>query len=347
MKKGYLLLENGAAFAGCLPSWQRGAFPGEIVFTTGMCGYCESLTDPSFAGQILVFTYPLIGNYGIADRAKWESKNIQVAGVVVNESCVNWSHHTGLQSLSDWLEAEKVPLLTHTDTRALTKMIREKGTLFGVITDRKQTRHCFNTSHEVDWVAKVSTQQKASFGKGPKRVILVDCGLKQSILRQLLNYPIEVVQVPYNYDYTPETFDGVLLSNGPGDPRLCEETIAITQKAMKLHKPIFGICLGSQILALAAGGKTYKLPFGHRGQNQPCIELESERCYLTAQNHGYAIDEKTLSGDWKITLRNLNDQTVEGIRHKTLPFYGIQFHPEAAPGPTENRWFFERFYACL
>jgi carbamoyl-phosphate synthase small subunit len=346
MKKNYLLLQNGLVFEGAAPEWQKGAFHGEVVFTTGMCGYFESLTDPSFADQILVFTYPLIGNYGVADAAFWESKKIHAAGVVVNESCERWSHHAGLRSLKEWLEKEGVPLLTNVDTRALTKILRSEGTLLGAISDTSEMP-VFKDPNFEHLVAKVSISDKAIYGKGKKRVIAVDCGMKESMIRHLQKLPVEIVRVPYNYDYTEDDFDGVFLSNGPGDPIQCAETIAILKKAMEKKKPIFGVCLGSQMLALAAGAKTYKLPFGHRGQNQPCMDLETGKCYITSQNHGYAVDEKTLPDEWKVVFRNLNDGSVEGVAHTTLPFYAVQFHPEASPGPTDTRWFFDRFYACL
>lgn len=346
MKKNFLLLQNGQIFEGRAPSWQTGEFHGEVVFTTGMCGYYESLTDPSFADQILVFTYPLIGNYGVADANSWESKKIHAAGVIVNESCENWSHHAGLQSLREWLEKEGVPLLTGVDTRALTKVLRTEGALLGAIAD---TEHhpSFRDPNQDHLVAKVSVSEKTVYGKGKKRVIAVDCGMKESMLRHLEKLPIEIIRVPYNYDYTQDAYDGVFLSNGPGDPIQCEETIAILKKAMEQKKPIFGVCLGSQMLALAAGAQTYKLTFGHRGQNQPCMDLETGKCYITSQNHGYAVDEKTLPKEWKVIFRNLNDGSVEGVAHTSLPFYAVQFHPEASPGPTDTRWFFERFYACL
>jgi carbamoyl-phosphate synthase small subunit len=346
MEQGYLILEDGEVFEGRIPDGQKGFFRGEVVFTTGMCGYMESLTDPSFAGQILVFTYPLLGNYGVAAPSFWESKKAHVAGVVVNVSCENWSHHSGLLSLKEWLQKENVPLLTEVDTRALTKILRSKGTLLGAIADQKECLHFYDPNQE-HLVEKVSVCDKTVYGKGGKRIIAVDCGMKESMLRFLSKYPVEIIRVPHDYDYAEEPFDGVFLSNGPGDPLRCTKTIEILQKAMKKQKPIFGVCLGAQMLGLAAGAKTYKLPFGHRGQNQPCIDLETRRCYITSQNHGYAIDEKTLSAEWKVTFRNLNDGSVEGIAHKTLPFYSVQFHPEAAPGPTDTQWFFERFWKCL
>lgn len=345
MQKSYLLLQNGQRFEGVAPEWQKGVFHGEVVFTTGMCGYYESLTDPSFAGQILVFTYPLIGNYGVAERSFWESQKIHVAGVVLNELCENWSHHASSQSLQEWLKKESIPLLSQVDTRSLTRILRKQGTLLGAITPSLDPLSFPLLSNRL--VSLVSIKQKQVYGEGKKRVIAVDCGMKESMLRQLQRYPIEIVRVPYNYDYSDDVYDGVFLSNGPGDPLECTETIAILKKALIKGKPIYGVCLGSQMLALASGAKTYKLPFGHRGQNQPCMDLESGRCYITSQNHGYAVDENTLSEGWRVSFRNLNDSSVEGIAHQTLPFYSVQFHPEASPGPTDTRWFFDRFYSCL
>jgi len=347
MKEGYLILENGQVFEGRMPEWQKGIFAGEVVFTTGMCGYMESLTDPSFAGQILVFTFPLIGNYGIADAKVWESHKTHVAGVVVNESCDNWSHHSGLLSLKDWLKKENIPLLTEVDTRAITKVLRTRGTPLGALSETKKISFQFSDPNRQHLVEKVSICQKRVYGSGVKRIIAVDCGMKESMIRFLSRYPVEIVRVPHDYDYSEEPFDGVFLSNGPGDPLQCTRTIEVLRKAMKKQKPIYGVCLGSQMMALAAGAKTYKLPFGHRGQNQPCLELETGKCYITSQNHGYAVDEKTLPDEWKVTFRNLNDGSVEGIAHGSLPFYSVQFHPEACPGPTDTQWFFDQFWESL
>ena len=345
MNVGYLALENGMTFPGNMPEWcSNKHVSGEVVFTTGMCGYSESLTDPSFSQQILVFTYPLIGNYGVFDQSLWESQKIHTVGVIVNESCSNWSHQTGIQSLEEWLKKENVFLLKDVDTRALTKILRKSGTLHGTLSNQKM--FC-QQERETQPVARVSINQKKIYGDGKKRIILVDCGLKENILRELLKYPIQIIRVPHDYDYTNDDYDGIFLSNGPGDPLECQATILILKKAMSKKKPIFGICLGAQMLALASGAKTYKLDFGHRGQNQPCYEIKSGRCYITSQNHGYAIEEKSLQDGWEVTLRNLNDQSVEGISHKEFPFHAVQFHPEASPGPTDTRFFFDRFYKCV
>jgi len=342
-----LLLSSGEVFPGFSPSWQENAYFGEAVFTTGMTGYVESLTDPSYAGQILTFTYPLIGNYGVPPRTSWESGKIQAAGVVVGQVSDAASHWDSEVSFLEWLEREKVPLITGVDTRELTKHLRKKGvSLAAIVVGDKRPRKFIDPNLE-HLVAKVSLPQKESVSSGKKKIIAVDCGMKENIVRCLSQFDLEIERVPYNYDYTKEEYDGLFLSNGPGDPQRCPETIAILKKAIKKKKPIFGICLGAQILALSIGAKTYKLKFGHRGQNHPCVDLAQKKCILTSQNHGYAIDEKTIPKDWKVSFRSLNDQSVEGIAHRTLPFFAVQFHPEAHPGPTDAFYLFEKFYKLL
>ena len=342
-----LTLENGFAFEGISPNWQTNPVVGEVVFTTGMTGYPESLTDPSYAGQILLFTYPLIGNYGVPPKDRWESEKIHAVAVVVGEACVNWSHYTGLSSLTEWLEQQQIPILTGVDTRAITKILRGSGTLNGAITYEDQPIPSLCNSNTHHWVSHVSLTSKRQYGKGKKKIIAVDCGMKENIIRSLSAFPVMIERVPHDYDYSNEDFDALFVSNGPGDPIQCVETIKILKKAMKQNKPIFGICLGAQLMALAAGARTYKLPFGHRGQNQPCLDVESRRCYLTSQNHGYAIDASSLSKEWGVTFTNLNDQSVEGIAHRRKPFFSVQFHPEATPGPTDTQWLFEKFYQLL
>lgn len=338
-KDGHLYLADGTSYVGQIPSGQS-IGKGEVVFNTGMTGYIESLTDPSYTDQILVFTYPLIGNYGV-DLKKSESGHIQVAGVVVSELTEHWSHAGSDRSLLEWLRSENVPIITDVDTRALTKHLRVNGTMAGAIAD--EPVHEFKMQERIVSIdsPKIYNKQHA------KKVILVDCGSKENIVRSLCALPVQVKRVPYDYDYTNEQYDGVLLSNGPGNPENYQETIAIAKKAMKTGKPIFGICLGNQIMGLAAGASTYKLVFGHRGHNQPCIQTSNEHAYITSQNHGYAIDEKSLPIGWKTSFRNLNDGSVEGIEHKTKPFFAVQFHPEACAGPTDTAWLFERFYKCL
>lgn len=337
-KSAKLHLSDGTTFNGVAPSDQTGTFSGEVVFNTGMTGYIESLTDPSYSNQILVFTFPLIGNYGVDINAS-ESGKIQVAGVVVSEAAVNWSHTKSDRSLYEWLQSQNIPILTDVDTRAVTKYLRTRGTMTGAISDK--------TVKKSDIVVEqkfVSIDEPVTYNAGAdKKVILVDCGAKENIVRSLVAQGLEVKRVPYDYDYTDEAYDGVMLSNGPGDPTDYTATIEIAKKAMELGRPVFGICLGTQIMALAAGAKTYKLKYGHRGHNQPCIEVVSNKGYITSQNHGYAIDEKSLPKGWKVSFKNLNDDSVEGIEHESKPFFSVQFHPEATPGPTDTAYLFEKF----
>ncbi len=342
-----LILSSGEVFSGFSPEWQEGVYFGEAVFTTGMTGYVESLTDPSYAGQILTFTYPLVGNYGVPSRTTWESEKVQAAGVVTGHVSEVASHWDSECSFVRWLEEQRTPLITGVDTRELTKRLRKSGVALGAIVMGDAKPRKFVDPNQSDLVSMVSNPAREVFGHGKKRVVAVDCGMKQNILRCLGRYPIEVVRVPYDYDYTGEEFDGLFLSNGPGDPMVCKKTIAVLQKALKLKKPTFGICLGAQIMALAIGAKTYKLKFGHRGQNHPCMDLDARKCVLTSQNHGYAIDEKSLPRDWKVLFRSLNDQSVEGIKHKRAPFFAVQFHPEANPGPTDADYLFDHFYEML
>ncbi len=342
MRKARLALSDGQSFAGQTPEWVDGEFGGEVVFNTGMTGYVESLTDPSYANQILVFTYPLIGNYGVQPEDT-ESDKIQVSGVVVNEAALAASHSGSQATLLEWLKSQDIPILIGADTRALTKYLRSRGTMPGVITTRIRRPAMPNLAP-----ARVTIGQPTTYNKERrKKIVLVDCGTKENIVRSLKQLPVQIIRVPLDYDYTNDDYDGVVLSNGPGDPTDYPETIAITKKALRAGKPMFGICLGTQMMALAAGAKTYKLPYGHRGHNQPCIETGTKRCYITSQNHGYAIDEKSLPKGWEVSFRNLNDQSVEGIRHRTKPFFSVQFHPEAAPGPTDTQWLFETFKELL
>jgi carbamoyl-phosphate synthase small subunit len=341
---GQLVLADGTHFEGLVPSWQPEGEVGEVVFNTGMTGYTETLTDPSYAGQILTFTYPLIGNYGVADKDVWESTTMHLRGVVTSELTRHWSHWTGQSGLLDVLKAQNVPVITGIDTRALTKLLRIHGTMSGVI---RTGIHKTNPVLKLSRAAKVSVAKPIQYHSGrTKTIIAVDCGMKENIMRNLLMLPATITRVPYDYDYTIEPFDAVLISNGPGDPTDYQVTADILKKAMLRKKPVFGICLGAQVMALAAGARTYKLLFGHRGHNQPCLS-ENGRGYITSQNHGYAIDDKTLPKDWRVTFRNLNDNSVEGIAHNDLPFSAVQFHPEAAPGPTDTNWLFEEFAKTL
>lgn len=336
----HLYLDDGTTFTGTVPGWQSEACAGEVVFNTGMTGYVESLTDPSYAGQILAFTYPLIGNYGIDTKAA-ESNKIQVNGAIVSQAALGWSHANSDRSLLEWLRSQQVPILMGVDTRALTKHLRTKGTMdgsFGLQPVKKM-----HMERRI-----VSIQKPEIYNRQYKKVvILVDCGAKENILRSLLKLPVQIKRVPYDYDYTNEPYHGVLLSNGPGDPIDYQTTIDITKKALLVERPVFGICLGNQIMGLAAGAKTYKLKYGHRGHNQPCLENATKHAFITSQNHGYAIDEASLPPAWFASFKNLNDGSIEGIEHRTKPFFSVQFHPEACPGPTDTEWLFERFYKSL
>ncbi len=330
---------------------------GEVVFNTGMMGYPESLSDPSYKGQILTLTYPLVGNYGVVEDQKdndkvektFESNKIQIHGLIVSEYSENYSHWNAKKSLSAWLKENNIPAITGIDTRALTQKIRQHGTILGKIVVEKSANLDFYNPDLDDVVNQVSIKKPQVYEKGKKRVICIDCGMKNNILRNFLDRNITVVRVPWNYDFiaAKEKFDGIFISNGPGDPATLKPLIEILKKALALKKPIFGICLGCQLMALASGARTYKLKFGHRAQNQPCIDVETQHCYITSQNHGFAVDEKSLKPGWKVWLKNANDQTIEGIKHKTLPFFAAQFHPEASPGPVDTMNFFDQFVEML
>lgn len=342
-----LVLKSNETFQGYAPSGQDDIYFGEVVFNTGMVGYVESLTDPSYAGQILAFTYPLIGNYGVTEASTWESRKIHVKGVIMSELAPFYSNHNAQFSLMDWLQQQHIPYLTGVDTRALTKKLRTQGVVPGAIVPMGKKPTQFVDFESVNWIKEVSIDKPVTYGSGDKVIITLDCGMKENILRCLTQLPVQVKRVPFDYDFTHEKFDGLFISNGPGDPERCTETIALIKKALSLKKPTFGICLGTQLMALAVGAKTFKLKFGHRSQNQPCLETKSNLAFLTSQNHGYAVDEATLPEDWQVSFRNLNDNTVAGIEHKSLPFFSVQFHPEAAPGPLDTQWLFRKFYEML
>lgn len=340
-----LLLQDGAVFEGESFGAETNT-AGEVVFSTGMTGYVESLSDPSFAGQILVCTYPLIGNYGVPSPDKFESEKMQIAGLVVANYSDSYSHHDAVQSLADWCKASGVPAIQSVDTRAITKHLREKGAMLGQLIHSGEAGDFFDPN-EVNLVAQVSPKEPRTYGDGPIKLVLIDCGAKENIVRSLARSEITLMRVPWDYDFTGDEYDALVISNGPGDPTMCGPAIEHIKTAMKASKPILGVCLGNQLLALAAGAKTYKLPFGHRGQNQPCIDVETGRCYITSQNHGFAVDEKTLPSDWDVWFTNANDESNEGLRHTSKPWRSVQFHPEAAPGPTDTRWIFDRFIEDL
>lgn len=356
MQKATLILKDGTKLSG-----ESFGAPlssaGEVVFNTSMVGYPESLTDPSYNGQILVLTYPLIGNYGVDNMVLdkdniekgFESSKVQIKGLVISEYSKNFNHWHGHKSLGKWLKENKIPAITGIDTRMLTQKIRQHGTILGKIVPEGENEPQYYNPDLDNVVDLVSIKKPKTYKKGMKTIICVDCGMKNNIIRNFVDRNITVIRVPWNYDYIQADlkFDGIFYSNGPGDPAVLTELINIFKKALELKKPIFGICLGSQLMALASGAKTYKLKFGHRSQNQPCIDEETEHCYITSQNHGFAVDEKTLKPGWKVWLRNANDQSVEGIKHKILPYFSCQFHPEATPGPTDTVHFFDQFISML
>lgn len=344
MQKACLKLANGRIFEGISPVWQKENSFGEVVFNTGMTGYEETLTDPSYSGQILTFTFPILGNYGVSSGKRWESGKIHAKGVICETVFDEPAHHSQQQTFLKWLKDNHIPLICGVDTRELTKVIREYGVLSGVITTNPELSTNFSDSMSHNWVKEVSPSKVETIGNGKYKIILVDCGAKENIIRCLLNFDVTLKRVPFDYDYSNEDYDGVMLSNGPGDPKMCSGTIAILAKVLQQNKPVFGICLGSQLMALAIGANTYKLKYGHRGHNQPCIDLKRDRCYLTSQNHSYAVDDKTLPADWEVTFRHLNDNTVAGISHKTRPFSAVQFHPEASSGPQDTFYLFEQFF---
>jgi carbamoyl-phosphate synthase small subunit len=315
---------------------------GEVVFATGMTGYVEAFTDPSFAGQILVCTYPLIGNYGVPSPDTFESEKMQIAGLVVANYSKDYSHHDAVYSLAEWCKASGVPAIQGVDTRAITKKLRAKGAMLGQLIHSGKPG-VFVDPNKRNLVADVSPREPRTYGSGKAKIILVDCGAKENIVRSLVRREVTLKRVPWDYDFSHEPYDALLLSNGPGDPVMCKPTIENIRKAMRADKPILGVCLGNQLLALAAGGETYKLPFGHRGQNVPCVDVETGRCYITSQNHGFAVDEKRLPKGWNVWFENANDGSVEGIAHASKPWRSVQFHPEASPGPVDTAWIFERF----
>ena len=441
MREAKLILEDGTEFCGWSFGYDQGTV-GEVVFNTAMTGYPESLTDPSYAGQILVTTFPLIGNYGVPSLTPdpsrggegsiysqggkaanelttplslarggggealpvLESEHIHPKALVVADYSETYSHWNAKESLASWLKREKIPALTGIDTRRLTKVLREHGVMMGHIAIERaavplpcrggagvgsviptpqemkiQTppptpplegrgAAAYEDYGSVNWVEKVSCKEVITYNKGAgKRVVLVDCGVKANIIRCLIRRGLEVVRVPWDYDFNQLEFDGLFLANGPGDPEQCEVTVRhirqfLTKEMAKgnysplsqggagggsIVRPCMGICLGNQLLARAAGAKTYKLKYGHRSHNQPVQRVGTTQCYITSQNHGYAVDDKTLPADWEPLFVNMNDGSNEGIRHKTNPWFSAQFHPEACSGPTDTEWMFDEFKRSL
>ena len=380
-KKAILILEDGSQFEG----WSFGAekeVAGEVVFNTAMTGYPESLTDPSYAGQLMVLTYPLVGNYGVPPftimdnglPVYMESEKIHVEAMIVSDYSEEYSHWNACESLESWLVREGIPGVTGIDTRALTKKIRERGVMMGRVVfegvdkgqwemenygdinyvDRVSCKEIIiyennaSRSFPVDTpVDEINCQLSIDNCQSRKRVVLLDCGVKANIIRSLLNRNLTVVRVPWNYDFNGLDYDGLFLSNGPGDPDTCEAAVRNIREALRGDRPICGICMGNQLLAKAGGATIYKLKYGHRSHNQPVRMVGTERCFITSQNHGYAVDEKTLGADWEPLFVNMNDGTNEGIRHRTKPFFSSQFHPEACGGPLDTDFIFDKFTALL
>jgi carbamoyl-phosphate synthase small subunit len=355
MNKGIeikLVLEDGIEFHGYSFGFEK-SVSGEVVFNTAMTGYPESLTDASYKGQILALTYPIIGNYGVpADILEYnmfkffESYAIHISGLIISDYSDEYSHWNAQKSLGSWLKEYQVPGIYGIDTRSLTKILREEGTMLGKIVFGNEQINLYDPNKD-NLVKQVSTAEKKIFGNGKYRIVLIDCGVKYNIIRHLLKRDTTVVLVPWDYDITQEKYDGLFISNGPGDPKQCDVTIQNLRKALQEETPIYGICLGNQLLALAAGANTYKLKYGHRSHNQPVLLNDTNKAYITSQNHGYAIDNVTLPVDWEPLFTNLNDNTNEGMRHKKKPFFSSQFHPEASSGPTDTEFLFDQFMALV
>ena len=377
-----LCLSDGTVFRGRSFGYEK-PVAGEVVFNTAMTGYPESLTDPSYAGQLMTLTYPLVGNYGVPPftieanglATFMESEKIHAEAIIVSDYSENYSHWNAVESLADWLKREQVPGITGIDTRELTKVLREHGVMMGRIVfddamDNGEWR--MDNYGEVNYVDRVSCKdiivyaggesktfpvstpmeelnsQLSIFHSQLKKVVLVDCGVKTNILRCLLKRGVEVIRVPWDYDFNSLQFDGLFISNGPGDPDTCDAAVQNIRRAMQNEKlPIFGICMGNQLLSKAGGAKIYKLKYGHRSHNQPVRMVGTNRCFITSQNHGYAVDNNTLGADWEPLFVNMNDGSNEGIRHKRNPWFSAQFHPEAASGPTDTEFLFDEFVKLL
>ncbi len=351
-KKIRLKLEDGNTFEGYSFGYE-GSTAGEVVFNTAMTGYPESLTDPSYRGQILVLTYPIVGNYGVPHETEennmfrfFESHALHISALIISDYSDEYSHWNAEKSLGEWLVDNKIPGIFGIDTRMLTKLLREKGSMLGkIIFDDNEPE--WYDPNLVNLVEQVSIQKKEVYGSGKYKILLIDCGVKFNIIRYLLERDTTVIRVPYNHDITEEEYDGLFISNGPGDPKQCTATIEQLTKAYEKEKPIFGICLGNQLMALAANADTYKLKYGHRSHNQPVLQVGSDKAYITSQNHGFAIDNDSLSNEWEPLFINLNDQTNEGMKHKTKPFFSTQFHPEASGGPTDTAHLFDEFIEMI
>lgn len=353
-----LKLQNGMEFKGWSFGYNK-ACDGEVVFSTAMVGYPESLTDPSYSGQILCVTYPLIGNYGVPDEGlddfgisrNFESEKIWVKGLVISDYSFKYSHWDAVKSLDQWLKEQKIPAIYGLDTREITKILRDSGSLLGqIVPEGIEAIDKIKNPNNENHIAIASCKKILNYmPENPigKKIVLVDCGVKHNILRCFMDRGIEITRVPWDYDFNNLEYDGLFISNGPGNPEHCVVTVNNIRKAMQGDKPIFGICMGNHLLARAGGASTYKLKYGHRSHNQPVRLIGTNRCFITSQNHGYAVDDKTLGEDWKPWFVNMNDGTNEGIIHKYKPFCSVQFHPEASSGPTDTEFLFDDFISKL
>ncbi|MFC3883702.1 carbamoyl phosphate synthase small subunit [Bacillus songklensis] len=348
--KGYVHLANGESFEGTLEDTStKKEITGEIVFFTGMTGYQEVLTDPSYKNQIIVFTYPLIGNYGINEQ-DYESKKPHVAGVVVYECWDQGFHYEATYTLKQYLKKWNIPLITHVDTRAVVKRIRNEGTMQAFVSAQTSALPGVFKEQESLIVKEVSTPSVQTYGSGDKHIVLIDFGYKKSILQELVERQCRVTVVPYHISLEQLTElkpDGIVLSNGPGDPVQLNFQLPTLKKVIESY-PTLGICLGHQLIGLACGGKTKKLMFGHRGANQPVIDLVKKKVYMTSQNHSYVVDEESIKNTkLKVRFKNVNDGSVEGFMHQTLPVLSVQYHPEAHPGPSDSSYIFDEFLTLV
>lgn len=347
-KNATLILEDNSSYD-AFHFGARISTAGEIVFNTAMTGYIESLTDPSYQGQILVYTYPLIGNYGVPISdikgpidSLYESDKLHISGLIVSDYSHKPYHWNMFKSLSNWLKEHSIPALYGIDTRLLTQKLREQGTMLGKIIIDNDNIPFYDPNQE-NLIKKISIKEKIIYGNGKYKILLIDCGVKNNIIRCLLRRNCTIIRVPWDYNFIEENYDGIFISNGPGNPKIYQKTIINIRLAIQKNQPIFGVCLGNQLLGLAAGGNTYKLKYGHRGHNQPVILVGTHHAFITSQNHGYVLDPSGLKNEWNIFFQNLNDESCEGLIHNNKPFFSVQFHPEGSGGPTDTEFLFDNF----